>query len=329
MKFVQIILPALLSQAASAVARAAAVPRQLSHPADPYLNPLAPRQAPSASGPSTLSTAASPSPATPISSSPATPDESDLESDATATSSPTSTSAIPTGPRNHNIAVGQNGTQFTPTALKNITIGDTLTFYFYPANYSIIQSSFESPCVPIKRDGGVDQRAIFSGFHPASNGIAHDKFVVTVQSTATSWIYAVDGTQLATSADKTVCERGMVMVVNAQPKDKAAGETLRTYQKHAAGLDNADVHSCPTNVWGGDIIPLSEKQKANWEGRHPIGGNPPKNGTTSANGTGNGGDDSVLTFQNGAERAMYMYGRGNSLMAIAVFVGACVFGLGM
>ncbi|KAK5956293.1 hypothetical protein OHC33_002869 [Knufia fluminis] len=331
MKLLQLILPALLSHATSTTAKAAPIPRQLSHPSDPYLNSISldARQAPSVSGPSTLSTAT------------ATSDDTDLSTETEIDASPsTSTTTItfpsstPTGPRNHNIAVAQNSTNFTPTTLKNIPIGDTLTFYFYPSNYSIIQSSFSSPCVPIKRSGGVDQRAIFSGFHPTSNGqIAPQKFVVTVKSTETTWIYALDGMQLATDGGESVCERGMVMVINPLPKEEESGETLRAYRNAAKGLDGnvVDVHECPGEVWGGEIIPLSEKQRGNWMAKHPLGGNP-KNTTASGGGSGSGGSGNgtsgggVLSYQNGAET---VYGRGNSLMAVAVLVGACVFGVGM
>ncbi|KAK5094424.1 hypothetical protein LTR70_004139 [Exophiala xenobiotica] len=330
MKLLHLLLPTLLSHAASTAARAAPVARQLTRPSDPSTGSLAQRQAPSVSGPSTLTTATSTATATDPDTTATTPTST------TPTATPTAT---PTGPRNHNIAVGQNGTQFTPTVAKNIPIGDTLTFYFYPQNYSIIQSSFNSPCTPIKLDGVVDQRALFSGFHPTlnSSSIAPEKFVLTVKSTESMWIYAMDGTQLATSTEKTVCERGMVMVINPPAK----GETLKSYQKSAAALDgndkdvDVDVHQCPADVWGGEVIALSERQRAHWLGRHPLGGNV-KNGTTSGgggggagsaygNGSGTGGN--VQSYQNGAERAMF--GRGNSLMAVAVFVGASVFGLAM
>lgn len=153
--------------------------------------------------------------------------------------------------------------------------------------------------------------------------------MVTVKSSESMWIYAMDGTQLATSAEKTVCERGMVMVINPQSKAVAAGETLKSYQKSAAALDgngkDVDVHQCPAGVWGGEVIALNERQRAHWLGRHPLGGSV-KNGTTSG-GSGSGSGGSVRSYQNGAERAVL--GRENSLMAVAVFVGAGVFGLGM
>ncbi len=80
-------------------------------------------------------------------------------------------------------------------------------------------------------------------------------------------------------------------------------------------------------VWGGELRTLSEKQKSNWEGRHPVGGNAVKNGTatfgkgTDTTSAGSGAGEPA-TFENGAVRR-------DSLMAVAVFVGACVFGLGL
>lgn len=119
------------------------------------------------------------------------------------------------------------------------------------------------------------------------------------------------------------------MVINPLPKEEASGETLRAYRNAAKGLDGnvVDVHECPGEVWGGEIIPLSEKQRGNWMAKHPLGGNV-KNTTTAGSGSGGNGTSGsgVLSYQNGVEMR---YGRGNSLMAVAVLVGACVFGVGM
>jgi len=127
------------------------------------------------------------------------------------------------------------------------------------------------------------------------------------------------------------------MVINPLVKEKAAGQTLKSYRVHAAGLDEgaAEVHACPEDVWGGEIIPLSERQRARWIERHPLGGNVKNSstfasgsGSVSASGSGSASEDSsVQTFQNGAKRAIF--GRENSLMAVTVFIGARVFGLGM
>lgn len=300
-------------------ARAAPIPRQLSHPAGPYL----PAQESKDSGFTRIAR--------------------QHVSSGSATSLTTSSAATstPTGPRNHNVAVGQNGTAFTPTMLKRIPIGDTITFYFYPSNYSLVQSSFDSPCTAMKETGGVDPKAIFSGFHASSDeqSIATQKFVVKVTTTATTWIYGVDGDDLRNGNSENACEKGMVMVVNPLPKSDAAGETLSTYRKNAArlarklGAGGTKVKEIvPGAVWGGEIRPVGEKEMARWEAKHPVGGATTNgNGTQMTSmGTGNSaaqaddqGDYGVMQYASGCGRV-----DGNSLMAVAVLIGACVFGLG-
>ncbi|KAK5100558.1 hypothetical protein LTS08_005309 [Lithohypha guttulata] len=339
MQLQQLILASLLLAENTCYGRAAPRPRQLPRPENPKLNPLAARQpqpqAPTpASEPLTFSTtttstttsAAVTSTVAPVD--PATTTSTTISSTTSSTSSTTTTttsspaSATPTGPRNHNIAVGQNGTTFTPSTLKNIPTGSSLTFYFYPTNYSIVQSSFDQPCQPL------GQRAIFSGFNltPNHDGIARQKFMFNVTSTETMWFYAIDG-ELLLGAGANVCERGMAMVLNPLPKEDPNRQTLSAYKRNAANpeMNGNGVHRCPAAIYGGEVRGVSDKEKARWESKHPVRG-------VVANSTAAGDDDNnnnieseILNYESSAA------GRGssgNSLMAIGVLLGAGVFGLG-
>lgn len=234
-----------------------------------------------------------------------------------------SASATPTGPRNHNVAVAQNGTQFTPSSLKNIPVGDTLTFYFYPRNYSVIQSTFAAPCQPV-------HQGLYTGFRPTedNNGIAREKFVVTVEATETKWFYGVDGAILA-SGGMNVCEKGMAMVLNPLPKDSAGGQTLGTYRRNAADnvLNGNRNHTAQvpgeTSLRGGEVRGITQKEKDRWESKHPLGGNVAANATAASTaGVGRASGTHIATFEN-----VGVVGKGNSFMAIAVLVGTSVFGL--
>lgn len=246
--------------------------------------------------------------------------------------------------RNHNVAVAYNGTQFSPAVLKDIPIGDTLTFYFYPRNYSIVRSSFHKPCTPLT--GGTDQHPIFSGFdYDSTNGISLNKFVVNVTTTDTIWIYGYDGDQ---SNGGNICQKAMVMVLNPLPKDRADGQSLKAYIKNANAVTldgNAEtVEKCPGKIFGGERVRLSEKQKAMWESRHPqggafnaLGGDGSAvvgiNGTTTAgkgeNDTVNVTGTGVAQYRSGAGMGVGNGGFEKSLIAAAVLVGAGAFGLGL
>ncbi|KAJ8111926.1 hypothetical protein OPT61_g5590 [Boeremia exigua] len=51
-------------------------------------------------------------------------------------------------PQVHLMKVGSGGFKFTPQELTNVSVGDTVTFEFYPPDHSVIQAEFGSACVP-------------------------------------------------------------------------------------------------------------------------------------------------------------------------------------
>lgn len=56
------------------------------------------------------------------------------------------------------VNVGQNGLTFSPNNIV-AEIGDKVDFHFFPKNHSVVQSSFDAPCVPVNP-------GVFSGFQP-------------------------------------------------------------------------------------------------------------------------------------------------------------------
>ena len=58
------------------------------------------------------------------------------------------TSSASSEPQDHLVKVGSGGFKFTPQELTNVSVGDTVTFEFYPPDHSVIQAEFGSACVP-------------------------------------------------------------------------------------------------------------------------------------------------------------------------------------
>lgn len=234
-----------------------------------------------------------------------------LFSDLYTTASKTQTGAPTPTARNHNVAVAQNGTQFTPERLKSIPLNSTITFYFYPSNYSIIQSSFASPCQPLGSNTtdadlnptpptpdasqpppptldqnqtqpqlfapSIPENPIFSGFHltPNASIIASTKFSVTISDLRPIWIYAVDGSDASIGDSAAKCRVGMSMVIN--PTETGVG-TLGGYRKAAKRLAMG-VSGVPKQVEGGAVMQISVRSRLGWMAKHPLGGNP-RNDTT-------------------------------------------------
>lgn len=51
-------------------------------------------------------------------------------------------------PQTHLIKVGSGGFKFVPQELTNVSVGDTVTFEFYPPDHSVVQAEYGSACVP-------------------------------------------------------------------------------------------------------------------------------------------------------------------------------------
>jgi plastocyanin len=86
---------------------------------------------------------------------------------------------------------------FTPATTK-ASVGDVVTFHFFPKNHDVTQSSFDKPCAPLA-DG------FFSGFVPTASGEANKTFSITVKDSNPIWFYC---------SQSKHCNNGMVGVIN-------------------------------------------------------------------------------------------------------------------
>jgi hypothetical protein len=98
-------------------------------------------------------------------------------------------------------------------------------FQFHPENHSVVQASFDSPCVPINNvDSSI--KGFFSGFMPAAletQGLL--TFTIEVTSTDPVWFYC---------SQSTHCQGGMVGSINAP----TTGNTLEKFKEAASKAPN-------------------------------------------------------------------------------------------
>ncbi|OAL42652.1 hypothetical protein IQ07DRAFT_525759 [Pyrenochaeta sp. DS3sAY3a] len=56
-------------------------------------------------------------------------------------------------PRVHLVKAGAGGFQFEPAELTNVSVGDIITFEFYPPDHSVARAEYGSACVPYEYTG--------------------------------------------------------------------------------------------------------------------------------------------------------------------------------
>ncbi|KAF2278305.1 uncharacterized protein EI97DRAFT_355065, partial [Westerdykella ornata] len=139
-----------------------------------------------------------------------------------------------------------NGLSFSPETLRAAK-GDILEFHFLPKNHSVVQSSFDAPCVPLQANPGGPADAeggVFSGFNFATQeGQADNVFRVEVtDDTKPMWLYCSQGDH---------CQKGMSMVVNL-PEGEVE-RSLERYREVAKGTRTGQPSEDPEASRGGEI----------------------------------------------------------------------------
>ncbi|KAJ4390288.1 hypothetical protein N0V85_007375 [Neurospora sp. IMI 360204] len=113
------------------------------------------------------------------------------------------------------VGVGKNGkNEFTP-------YGTIIQFKFHQKNHSVVESSFDKPCVPI--DGGFS-----SGFIPVNNESLDAVLNILVPHTKPIWFY---------DAKDSNCKSGVVGSINAPFK----GSTLEAYAAKASKVEKSKI----------------------------------------------------------------------------------------
>jgi len=142
----------------------------------------------------------------------------------------------------HSVVAGRPGLRFDP---ENIVaaVGDIVEFHFLPANHSVVESSFDAPCVPKDADA-----SFFSGFFPVSKNpdgsVAQspEVFQIEIKDDKPVWFYCAQN-------KGSHCQSGMVGTVN-QKID--SGKTLEVFRQAAAGVQGpSGVKAAVTGGWRG------------------------------------------------------------------------------
>ncbi|KAL8933605.1 MAG: hypothetical protein Q9211_005692 [Gyalolechia sp. 1 TL-2023] len=98
----------------------------------------------------------------------------------------------------------QGSLTFEPNNLQ-AAVGSMVQFHFYPKNHSVVQSTFDQPCQPIKNNMPA-ANGFFSGFMPVKPDAAMmPSYTIMVNDTKPVWYYCSQGKH---------CQDGMVGVIN-------------------------------------------------------------------------------------------------------------------
>ncbi|KAK6844557.1 Extracellular serine-rich protein [Apiospora arundinis] len=127
------------------------------------------------------------------------------------------------------VASANNSLIFMPDNLKAAK-GDMVQFQFRGGNHSVVQSTFDAPCMPMSMAGGAGnstgaaaKAGIFSGFQPVAASKAMGMlptYTVMVADDKPMWFYCSQGKH---------CQAGMVMVLNENTKANAT-RSLANYK---------------------------------------------------------------------------------------------------
>jgi plastocyanin len=88
----------------------------------------------------------------------------------------------------HTVVAGRPGLRFDPDNIV-ATPGSIIEFHFLPANHSVVESSFASPCVP------KDAASFYSGFFPIAQNLdssvaqSSEVFQIEIQDDKPIWFY--------------------------------------------------------------------------------------------------------------------------------------------
>ncbi|WQF82028.1 Putative cupredoxin [Colletotrichum destructivum] len=130
------------------------------------------------------------------------------------------------------VASTNNTLKFFPDKI-NAPVGSMVQFQFRGGNHSVVQSTFDNPCIPIS-NVNASAKGVYSGYQPVQASAAMGQipvFTVMVNSTAPMWLYCSQGKH---------CQNGMVMVINENSRANAT-RTIENYAKAAKNVPQAQI----------------------------------------------------------------------------------------
>ncbi|KNG48729.1 extracellular serine-rich protein [Stemphylium lycopersici] len=195
--------------------------------------------------------------------SPITTDSStQTASGSTASSTPTASNE----PKVHLIKAGAGGFKFTPQEIHNVSVGDIVSWEFYPPDHSVARAEYGSACVPYEYTG-IDKVGFWSETQWVNDTSQITYFNITINSTEPIFFYC--------AAPESCTGKLMVGAINPN-----STQTLAS-QVHAAAV--ADFQVAP-----GEPIPAEASSTLS---SAPTSIGPPG---------GSGGDDGDHSLSTGA-----------------------------
>ncbi|MCJ1469938.1 hypothetical protein MMC07_008582 [Pseudocyphellaria aurata] len=186
-----------------------------------------------------------------------------------ASSSPTAASGSPAGKVHvHTVKVSNKKGEltFTPSTLKAAK-GSLVQFQFYPKKHSIVESTFDDPCVPINQVKP-EVPGFFSGFMPVqADDATLPTYTIVINDTKPIWYYCSQGDH---------CQDGMVGVINPPAKNHS-----RTQESFAALAKNAPKNITPSGSLAGGSNSSSDSSASPGSGSSVTTGIPAPSGTSS------------------------------------------------
>jgi len=164
--------------------------------------------------------------------------------------------------------------KFTPDNIK-VPVGDMIQFQFRAGNHSVVQSTFDNPCEPIKMHTGTE--GFYSGYQLVKASEAMDMiptYTIMVKDEKPMWVYCSQGQH---------CQNGMTMVVNENTAANSS-RSLDEYRKLAA--------VAPDNL-GGDVVGIGGETGTTEPGNDQTA--PPEETPTTPGGGSNTGNPSGET----------------------------------
>ncbi|GKT56744.1 extracellular serine-rich protein [Colletotrichum tofieldiae] len=171
------------------------------------------------------------------------------------------------------VASTNNTLKFFPDKI-SAPVGSMVQFQFRGGNHSVVQSTFDNPCIPIS-NVNASAKGVYSGYQPVAASAAMGQipvFTVMVSSTAPMWLYCSQAKH---------CQNGMVMVINENSKANAT-RTIENYARAAKNVAQAQIP-------GGGASGGSGGGSASPTGGAGGGSGGGSNGGGSGNGGGAGG----------------------------------------
>ncbi|RYP10983.1 hypothetical protein DL765_007944 [Monosporascus sp. GIB2] len=170
--------------------------------------------------------------------------------------------------RLHVVSVSGEGDwalKFAPDNIK-VPVGDMIQFQFRAGNHSVVQSTFDNPCEPIKMHTGTE--GFYSGYQLVQASESMDMiptYTIMVKDEKPMWVYCSQGQH---------CQNGMTMVINENTAANSS-RSLDEYRKLAA--------EAPDNL-GGDVAGIGGE----------TGTTEPGNDQTAPGDGGNTGDNTTV-----------------------------------